>query len=149
SAEDMRKRIQVGFTVIKTGVAKELPARIVENRKFINYAVHNFAALREAAGDTMDIGIAFHGAICPQTAKVLIQELEPYQPMSIEEPCQAQNVDVMADIARGTHLPISTGERIFTKWGFREILETGAASILQPDLCHAGGITEGRLIAGM
>src|SRR5690606_32685785 len=56
---------------------------------------------------------------------------------------------VMADIARGTHLPIATGERIFTKWGFREILEKGAASILQPDLCHAGGITEGRLIAGM
>ncbi|MFA5193034.1 MAG: enolase C-terminal domain-like protein, partial [Verrucomicrobiia bacterium] len=52
-------------------------------------------------------------------------------------------------IARGTHLPIATGERIFTKWGFREILEKRAASILQPDLCHAGGITECRLIAGM
>jgi galactonate dehydratase len=58
-------------------------------------------------------------------------------------------VDVLADIARSTHLPIATGERIFTKWGFREILEKGAASILQPDLCHAGGITEGRIIAGM
>ena len=97
----------------------------------------------------MDIGIDFHGAIPPQTSKILIKELEPYQPMFIEEPCQAQNVDVLVDIARGTHLPIATGERIFTKWGFREILEKGAASILQPDLCHAGGITEGRLIAGM
>src|SRR5438045_7484829 len=55
----------------------------------------------------------------------------------------------MAEIARGTYLPIATGERIFTKWGFREILEKGAATILQPDLCHAGGITEVRLIAGM
>ena len=55
----------------------------------------------------------------------------------------------MAEIARGTHLPIATGERIFTKWGFREILEKQAAVILQPDLCHAGGITEGRIIAGM
>ena len=97
----------------------------------------------------MDIGIDFHGAISPQTAKLLIKELEQYQPMFIEEPCQAQNVDVMVDIARGTHLPIATGERIFTKWGFRELLEKGAASILQPDLCHAGGLTEGRLIAGM
>ena len=97
----------------------------------------------------MDIGIDFHGAIPPQTSKILIKELEPYQPMFIEEPCQAQNVDTMVDIARGTHLPIATGERIFTKWGFREILEKGAASIVQPDLCHAGGITEGRLIAGM
>jgi galactonate dehydratase len=55
----------------------------------------------------------------------------------------------MAEIARGTHLPIATGERVFTKWGFREVLEKQAATILQPDLCHAGGITEVRLIAGM
>ena len=55
----------------------------------------------------------------------------------------------MAEIARGTHLPIATGERVFTKWGFREVLEKRAATILQPDLCHAGGITEVRLIAGM
>jgi galactonate dehydratase len=67
----------------------------------------------------------------------------------IEEPVAAQNVDVMAEIARGTHLPIATGERLFTKWAFREVLEKGAASILQPDLCHAGGIMEARLIAGM
>src|SRR5258706_15911087 len=97
----------------------------------------------------MDIAIDFHGNISPQLAKILIKELEPYQPMFIEEPCQCQNVEAMADIARGTHLPIATGERIFTKWGFREILEKKAAIVLQPDLCHAGGITEGRLIAGM
>jgi len=149
NAEDMRKRKQEGYTVIKTGVAKKQPARIVENPAFVQYASDNFASLREAGGPEMDIGIDFHGAISPQTAKLLIKELEQYQPMFIEEPCQAQNVDVMADIARGTHLPIATGERIFTKWGFREILEKGAASILQPDLCHAGGLTEGRLIAGM
>lgn len=149
NAEDMKKRKQEGYTVIKTGVAKKQPAGIVENPAFIKYAVDNFASLREAGGDEMDIGIDFHGAISPQTAKLLIKELEPFQPMFIEEPCQAQNVDVMADIARGTHLPIATGERIFTKWGFREILEKGAASILQPDICHAGGLTECRLIAGM
>jgi galactonate dehydratase len=149
NAEQMKQRVQEGYTVLKTGVAHENPARAVENPKFIKYAVENFASLREAGGDSMDIGIDFHGAIPPQTSKILIKELEPYQPMFIEEPCQAQNVDVLVDIARGTHLPIATGERIFTKWGFREILEKGAATILQPDLCHAGGITEGRLIAGM
>lgn len=149
NAEDMKKRKAEGYKTIKTGVAREFPSRAVENPKFINYAVDNFASLREAAGDEIDIGIDFHGAIPPQTSKLLIKELEPYQPMFIEEPVQAQNVDVLVDIARGTHLPIATGERIFTKWGFREILEKGAASILQPDLCHAGGLTEGRLIAGM
>ncbi|MED5399393.1 MAG: enolase C-terminal domain-like protein, partial [Planctomycetota bacterium] len=116
---------------------------------FVKRAAKRFEELREAAGDERDIGIDFHGAISPQTAKLLIKALEPYQPMFIEEPVQCQNVDVMADIARGTHLPIATGERIFTKWGFRELLEKGAASILQPDMCHAGGITEVRLIAGM
>ncbi|NHE55474.1 galactonate dehydratase [Cyclobacterium plantarum] len=149
NAEDMKKRKAEGYTVIKTGVAKKQVARIVENPAFIDFAAENFASLREAGGPEMDIGIDFHGAISPQTAKLLIKELEPYQPMFIEEPCQAQNVDVLVDIARGTHLPIATGERIFTKWGFRELLEKGAASILQPDLCHAGGLTEGRLIAGM
>ena len=68
SPEDMKKRRSEGFTVIKTGVAKESPARIVENPKFIRYAVDNFAALREAGGPDMDIGIDFHGAISPQTA---------------------------------------------------------------------------------
>ena len=101
------------------------------------------------AGDDVDIAIDFHGAISPATAKLLIKALEPYQPMFIEEPCQCQNHDVMAEIARGTYLPIATGERVFTKWGFREVLEKRAATILQPDLCHAGGITEVRLIAGM
>ncbi|WP_084523900.1 galactonate dehydratase [Adhaeribacter aquaticus] len=146
---DMKNRMSEGYSVIKTGVAHELPGRIVENPKFIKYAADNFAALRETAGKDMDIAIDFHGNISPQTAKVLIRELEPFQPMFIEEPCQAQNVDVLADIARGTHLPIAAGERIFTKWGFRELLEKRAVSIVQPDLCHAGGITEGRLIAGM
>jgi galactonate dehydratase len=69
--------------------------------------------------------------------------------MFIEEPVNCQNVEALAEIARGTHLPIAAGERVFTKWGFREILEKRAAAILQPDLCHAGGITEVRIIAGM
>lgn len=149
NAEEIKKRKAEGYTVIKTGVAHKNPANIVENPAFIKYAVDNFASLREAGGPDMDIAIDFHGNISPQTAKVLIKQLEPFQPMFIEEPCQAQNVDVMADIARGTHLPIAAGERIFTKWGFRELLEKKAVSIVQPDLCHAGGITEGRIIAGM
>ncbi len=115
----------------------------------IHKAAEHFAALRAAVGDDADIAIDFHGAISPATAKLLIKALEPYQPMFIEEPVQAQNHDVMAEIARSTYLPIATGERVFTKWGFREVLEKQAAVILQPDLCHAGGITEVRLIAGM
>jgi galactonate dehydratase len=138
-----------GFTAFKVGIRGGRPARIVESKGFIERAVEHFASLREAGGPEADIAIDFHGAISPQTSKLLIKALEPYQPMFIEEPVQCQNVDVLADLARGTHLPIATGERVFTKWGFREILEKHAASILQPDLCHAGGIHEVHLIAGM
>ncbi|MCX6049791.1 MAG: galactonate dehydratase [Chloroflexi bacterium] len=125
------------------------PARIIETPGFVGRVVDRFAAIREAVGNEIDIAIDFHGAVSPQTAMLLIKALEPYQPLFVEEPVQCQNVDILADIARKTHLPIATGERIFTKWGFREILEKRAASILQPDISHCGGIFEARLIAGM
>src|SRR5881394_344448 len=149
TVDRIKQRKAEGFTAFKTGPFKERPARIVENKAFIDKAAKRFAELREAVGDDCDIAIDFHGALSQQTARVLIKALEPYQPMFIEEPVNCQEVEVMADIARGTHLPIATGERIFTKWGFREILERKAATIIQPDLCHAGGLTECRLIAGM
>ena len=147
---DQMKQLKAqGFTAFKTGVAKKRPARYIETQAEVQYAAETFAGLREAMGKDIDIAIDFHGAISPATAKLLIKAYEPYQPMFIEEPCQAQTHDIMAEIARGTFLPIATGERVFTKWGFREVLEKKAATVLQPDLCHAGGITEVRLIAGM
>ncbi|MCX6587781.1 MAG: galactonate dehydratase [Acidobacteria bacterium] len=147
--ESMKADMKKGFTAFKTGPAKRRPARYIETPAEVKYAVEKFAELRAAVGDNVDIGVDFHGAISPAHAKMLIKGMEPYNPMFIEEPCQAQNHDIMAEIARGTHLPIATGERVFTKWGFREVLEKKAATILQPDMCHAGGITEVRLIAGM
>src|SRR6185436_2897118 len=147
--ERVKLRKEQGFTAFKTGVKNSTQSGTVASQKFIEEAAESFAALRAAGGKEVDIGIDYHGAISPQNAKLLIKALEPYQPFFIEEPVQCQNVDIMAEIARETHLPIATGERIFTKWGFREILEKHAAMILQPDLCHAGGIMEARIIAGM
>jgi galactonate dehydratase len=105
----------------------------------VERAAERFASLRAAAGPEVDIAVDFHGAVSPQTSKLLIKALEPYQPMFIEEPVQCQNVDVLADLARGTHLPIATGERIFTKWGFREILES--ADPFAARLCHVEAST--------
>jgi galactonate dehydratase len=147
--ERIKAALGRGFTAFKTQPALRRPARYIETPGQVQHAAEAFAELRRAAGNEVDIAVDFHGAISPATAKLLIKALEPFQPMFIEEPCQAQNHDIMAEIARGTHLPIATGERVFTKWGFREVLEKKAATILQPDLCHAGGITEVRLIAGM
>src|SRR6476659_9337004 len=148
--EDIRKGVAAGFTAFKTGpqFRRRYP-RYIESPSQVGFAVEQFAALRKAGGDDIDIAIDFHGKVSPALAKLLIKGLEPHQPMFVEEPINCQNHDLMAEIARGTHLPIATGERVFTKWGFREVLEKKAATILQPDLCHAGGITECRLIAGM
>jgi galactonate dehydratase len=154
-----RDRIRVYGTVSeKTGVnaMKTGPRgggrgaiKYVEGQKYVDEVVENFKALRAKHGSGVDIGIDFHGAVQPPTALLLVKALEPYQPWFYEEIVQCLNVDVMAEIARKTHIPLATGERIFTKWGFREVLEKRAATILQPDVCYAGGITELRLIAGM
>ena len=79
--------------------------------------------------------------------KLLVKALEPYYPMFFEEPVLSEHLDVMADVAASTHIPIATGERIFSRWGYREVLDRRAAAIIQPDLCHAGGISEVRRIA--
>jgi galactonate dehydratase len=136
-----------GFTMIKTALPG--PARALESRAFVKLQVERFAALRDAVGDDVDIAIDFHGRVGPALAGVLIAELAPLSPLFVEEPCLPENVEMMARLARSTTVPIATGERLFTKWGFRDVLEKGAASVLQPDLAHCGGISEGRKIAAM
>jgi galactonate dehydratase len=142
---------ETGVNAMKTGPRGEGRGAIkyVEGPKYVDQVVENFKALRQKHGSGVDIGIDFHGAVQPPTAMLLVKALEPYQPFFYEEVVQCLNIDVMAEIARKTHIPLATGERIFTKWGFRDILEKRAATILQPDVCYAGGITELRLIAGM
>jgi len=148
AAKNARAAVEKGFTALKTGVGR-VPVRIVDTAAFIDDAVARFAAMREAVGNSVDIAIDFHGQISPAMAVRLCQAYEPYRPFFVEEPCLPENVDTMVTVARSTTIPIATGERLFTKWGFRQVLEKQAAAILQPDLCHAGGILETRLIAGM
>src|SRR4051812_11044079 len=97
--ERIRELKAQGFTAFKTGPVKRRPSRYLETPAEVHYAAERFAELRKAAGDDVDIAIDFHGAISPALAKVLIKALEPHQPMFVEEPCQAQNHDVMAEIA--------------------------------------------------
>jgi galactonate dehydratase len=143
---------KTGVTAMKVQLSNQKgrsPFKYNEGELFVGEVVERFKALREKQGPSVDIGVEFHGAVQPPTAMRLIKALEPYNPWFYEEIAQALNVDVMAEMARKTHVPIATGERIFTKWGFREILEKRAAHILQPDVCYAGGISELRNIAAM
>ncbi len=138
---------EAGFTAVKTGLFEA--TRFVESPAFVEEAVARMAGLREGVGKGVDIGIDFHGRVSPAMSIRLAQALEPYEPLFIEEPCLPENVDALVRVARSTSIPIATGERLFTRFGFREVLEKGAAAILQPDLSHAGGISEVRKIAAM
>jgi galactonate dehydratase len=113
--DEIKKGLAQGFTTFKTQPAHCRPARYVETLAEVRCAAEKFAELRQVAGDDADIAVDFHGVISPATAKLLIKALEPFQPMFVEEPCLPQNHDGMAELARGTHLPIATGERVFTK----------------------------------
>lgn len=136
-----------GFTCLKMGV--DGAVNIVDTPAVADEIVARFADVRTAVGREVDVGIDFHGRVSPAMAVRLARALEPYDPMFIEEPVLPENVDALATVARSTTIPIATGERLFTKWGFREVLEKQAAAVLQPDLSHAGGILECKKIAAM
>ncbi len=142
---------KTGVNAIKVGPegGERQAIKYVEGKKFVDEVAERFRALRDKLGSGVDIAVDFHGAVEPPTALLLMKALEPYDPWFYEEIVQPLNIDVMAELAKKTHIPIATGERIFTKWGFREILEKRAATIIQPDVCYAGGISELRIIAGM
>ena len=126
-----------------------LPPTCWKAQKWSSNPPKSCRAVREAVGDEVDILLDFHGRVTPQMAIQFAKAFEPYHPLFIEEPVPAEVPEAMAQVKRATSIPIATGERLFTRWGFRRILETEAASLLQPDACHAGGIGEVRKIGAM
>ncbi|GHU78725.1 galactonate dehydratase [Clostridia bacterium] len=146
--ENAKKSVEEGFTVFKTGPS-DGPVRPLDTVEFIDRAVEKVGRIRDALPKDVDLALDFHGRFTPAMSIRLIRELEQFKLMFVEEPVQCENVDALVTVARSTCIPIATGERIFTRWGFREILEKQAAFVLQPDICHAGGITEVRKIAAM
>jgi galactonate dehydratase len=149
SPEEAKKVILEGYKSMKVGVtySRGRLSRLVENPDFVQGAVENIAAIRDVIGPTIDMGIELHGDHSPQTSMLLIKALEPFNPWFYEEPIQFQNLPLMAEMAKKTHIPFATGERMVTKWQFRDLLSLGAASILQPDVTHCGGITELKAIS--
>ena len=141
------ERLKDGYTALKYSIIP--PLKAVENPENIKKHVERFAKVRERIGDGVDLAIDFHGRVAPSLANVLIEQLKPYTPMFIEEPCLPENVDCMVNIAHKPTVPIAAGERLFGKYQYRELIEKQAVSIIQPDICHVGGIFEGRKLAAM
>ncbi len=139
-AENAKRRKEKGFDAIKIGVPGFV--KNLDSKKVVDELEERFARTREAVGPEMDIAIDFHGKVNPSMSIRMIEAIKPYYPMFVEEPVLPENVEELVRVARSTTVPIATGERLFTRYGFREVLEKQAASVLQPDTCHAGGISE-------
>lgn len=136
-----------GFIAVKMNGTDKM--QYVDSYEKIDRVLQRVAALREAVGMSLDVGIDFHGRLHKPMAKVLAKELEQFHPMFIEEPVLPENNDALREIAQHTSIPIATGERMFSRWHFKELLAQGYVDIIQPDLSHAGGITECKKIISM
>ena len=142
-----QKMMAAGFTAVKMNATEEL--QYIDSFDKIDQAVQRVAMVREAVGKHFDIGIDFHGRVHKPMAKILAKELEPFHPMFIEEPVLPENNEALREIANHVAIPIATGERMFSRWQFKNILHDGYIDIIQPDVSHAGGITECKKIISM
>lgn len=145
--EAAEKVVDAGFTAVKMNGTEEL--QYIDSYEKIDRVIERIASVRDAVGDYIGIGIDFHGRVHKPMAKILAKELEPFRPMFIEEPVLPENNEALAEITKHTSTPIATGERMYSRWDFKPLLEAGYADIIQPDLSHAGGITEVKKIASM
>jgi galactonate dehydratase len=146
-AKSAKEVVSRGFTAMKFCPFEKV--KIVDSYDVVENAAARVAAVREAVGTGADILLDFHGRVSPTMAVLMEEAMRPSHPYFIEEPVLPENVDALARVAQQFKTPIATGERLFTKWGFREVLEKGAATILQPDPCICGGILESTHIAAM
>ena len=139
--------VNEGFSATKTNRTEEL--QVIDHLSKIDDAVERIASLRGAVGNKLDIAVDFHGRVHAPMAKVLIKAIEPYNPLFIEEPVLSEQLETMAQLRRNTHIPIATGERLYSRFDYKNLFTLGAADIIQPDVSHAGGITECKKIAAM
>lgn len=146
-AEQAQARVDKGFTAIKMNATSEL--HYIDSYNKVQAVVDRVASIRDQVGDQLEIGIDFHGRVHRPMAKVLAHVLEPYHPMFLEEVVLPENWDSFDDIAREVSIPLATGERLYTRWDFKNLFRQGAIDIVQPDVALCGGILETRKIAAM
>lgn len=143
-AEAAAERVERGFSAVKMNGTAQL--RAIDSPARVQEVVARVAAVREVLGPDRDIAIDFHGRVSTPMARRLLGLLEEYQPMWVEEPVVPELGANLAGLVASTRVPIATGERLFSRHDFRHAFEAGIA-VAQPDVAHAGGISELRRIA--
>ena len=146
-ARQAQRRKDSGLKAIKMNAVSEV--HYMDTYQHIDEAAARVASVREQVGNDFSIAVDFHGRVHKPMAKMLIQELEPYHLMFVEEPVLPTHDEALLEIKRSTSIPIATGERMYSRWDFKAILAAGSVDIIQPDLSHAGGISEVVRIAAM
>ncbi|MFC5527499.1 galactonate dehydratase [Rhodanobacter ginsengisoli] len=136
-----------GFTAVKMNATEEL--QYVDSHAKVERMLANVQAVREAVGPDIGLGLDFHGRVHKPMAKVLMRELAPYKLMFIEEPVLSDHLEALPELAAISPAPIALGERLYSRYDFKRVLQMGGVDIIQPDPSHAGGITETRKIAAM
>jgi galactonate dehydratase len=139
--------INRGYTAVK--VLLTPPTESLNSIGEYKSAARIMEALRLAVGDEVEIMVDCHGRHSLGNAVEFCRVLAPYRPYFIEEPVPPENVDVLAEVRRLSPVPIATGERLATRFQFREVFEKLACHVIQPDLCHCGGLWEAKKIAAM
>jgi galactonate dehydratase len=145
--EGIARLVQAGFDTFKLNGTEELA--IVDSTARVDAAVARIDEIRRVYGNTIEFGIDFHGRVAPPMARVLLRELEPYRPLFVEEPVLAEHAEYYRRLAEATPIPLAAGERMYSRFDFKRVFASGGLSIVQPDLSHAGGITECVRIAAM
>lgn len=136
-----------GFTAVKMNGTEEL--QYIDSYEKIDAVLNRVGAIRDACGKYFGIAVDFHGRVHKPMAKILAKKLEEFDLMFIEEPVLCENMEDFKEIAASCNIPIATGERLYTKWDFKRLFCAGGVDIIQPDLSHAGGITEVKKIGAM
>lgn len=146
-AEAAQQAVAAGFTAVKMNASEEM--QYIDAFSKVEAVLERVQSVRDAVGTEVGIGVDFHGRIHKPMAKLIAYELEKFHPMFIEEPVLPENNEALKEIAQHCSIPIATGERMYSRWQFKTLFQQGFVDIIQPDLSHAGGITECKKILSM
>jgi galactonate dehydratase len=141
------KLVEGGFDTFKMNGTEELG--MIDSAAKVDAAVGRIAGIRSAFGQKIEFGIDFHGRVAGPMARPLLRELEQFRPLFVEEPVLAEQGEQYRRLADATSIPLAAGERMYSRFDFKRVFEGGGLAIVQPDLSHAGGITECVKIAAM
>jgi galactonate dehydratase len=145
-ADAARAQVEKGLTAVKM-TPSELLAPL-DTPAAIQRVIDRVTAVRDAVGPHVDVAIDCHGRFSTAMSRRVLPLLEPLQPLFVEEPVLPEHTADLGAVVQATTIPVATGERLYSRWDFRPAFEAGIA-VAQPDVSHAGGISETRRIAAM